>query len=114
MSSSVATDANRRFCEEDYTIYLELMSEWCNKQGVEIWAYCFMPNHIHLIAVPEKKSSLEFRGQSSGDTILNSYFSMSSGDTILNSYFSIVPDSSGDTNGIVPIRVPERVPGTQY
>ena len=29
------------------------MSEWCLKYNVEIWAYCLMPNHIHLIAVPE-------------------------------------------------------------
>jgi len=26
--------------------------------GVEIWAYCLMPNHVHLIAVPESESSL--------------------------------------------------------
>jgi hypothetical protein len=29
------------------------MAEWCQAEGVEIWAYCFMPNHVHLIAVPE-------------------------------------------------------------
>jgi putative transposase len=25
---------------------------------VEIWAYCLMPNHVHLIAVPEREDSL--------------------------------------------------------
>ena len=34
------------------------MSEWCRKHAVDIWAYCLMPNHIHLIAVPEKKENL--------------------------------------------------------
>ncbi len=47
---------NRRqptfFNEEDYTAYLELMAHWCEKRQVEIWAYCLMTNHVHLIAVP--------------------------------------------------------------
>jgi len=28
------------------------------KFGVEIWAYCLMPNHVHLIAVPESEDGL--------------------------------------------------------
>jgi len=39
-------------------MYLSLMREWCLSSGVEIWAYCLMPNHVHLIAVPESESSL--------------------------------------------------------
>ena len=35
------------------------MSEWCLKYQVQIWAYCLMPNHIHLIAVPETKEGLQ-------------------------------------------------------
>jgi len=35
------------------------MSEWCKEYGVEIWAYCLMLNHIHLIAIPKKKESLK-------------------------------------------------------
>jgi putative transposase len=46
------------FRDEDYREYLCLMSEWCGKRGVEIWAYCLMPNHIHLIAVPESDDGL--------------------------------------------------------
>ncbi|WP_242637638.1 transposase [Desulfobacter hydrogenophilus] len=34
------------------------MLEWCLKYNVAIWAYCLMPNHIHLIAVPETKDGL--------------------------------------------------------
>ena len=53
---------NRRlptfFCPDDYHAYMDLMAEWCDKRGVQIWAYCLMPNHTHLIAVPEKKESL--------------------------------------------------------
>ncbi len=46
------------FDDEDYEMYLSLMHEWCLSSGVEIWAYCLMPNHVHLIAVPESESSL--------------------------------------------------------
>ena len=53
---------NRRlptfFSDDDYVSYLDLMSDWCRHYGVEIWAYCLMPNHVHLIAVPTEKDSL--------------------------------------------------------
>ena len=38
------------FCEEDYRAYLDLMSEWCSTHGVDIWAYCLMQKHLHLVA----------------------------------------------------------------
>jgi putative transposase len=44
--------------EEDYKTYISLMGEWCWYSGVEVWAYCLMPNHIHLVAVPEREDSL--------------------------------------------------------
>ena len=60
----VTQRGNRRqqtfFNDEDYQSYLELMSEWCEKYKVEIWAYCLMPNHVHLIAVPESKDGLNW------------------------------------------------------
>jgi len=47
---------NRRqrtfFRDQDYLSYKGIMSEWCAKWKVEVWAYCLMPNHVHLIAVP--------------------------------------------------------------
>lgn len=53
---------NRRqktfFKNADYAAYIEMMSESCGKCGVEIWAYCLMPNHIHLIAVPDSEDAL--------------------------------------------------------
>ena len=58
----VTQRGNRRqqtfFSDEDYQAYLELMSDWCGKYHVEVWAYCLMPNHIHLILVPETKDGL--------------------------------------------------------
>lgn len=53
---------NRRqatfFNEADYTAYLELTAEWCGRFGVVVWAYCLMPNHVHLIVVPESEDGL--------------------------------------------------------
>jgi putative transposase len=34
------------------------MVEWCGRFGVTIWAYCLMPNHVHLVAVPESEDGL--------------------------------------------------------
>ena len=53
---------NRRqqifFSDEDYIAYIELMAEWCKKYKVDIWAWCLMPNHVHLIAVPQTEEGL--------------------------------------------------------
>ena len=53
---------NRRhttfFRESDYRAYLDLLVEWCAKREVRIWAYCLMPNHVHLIVVPPTAESL--------------------------------------------------------
>ena len=53
---------NRRqqtfFCGEDYRAYIDLMPKWCSKHGMDIWAYCLMTNHVHLIAVPQSIEGL--------------------------------------------------------
>jgi putative transposase len=53
---------NRRqstfFSENDYQSYVDLMHECCTKYSVQIWGYCLMPNHVHLIAVPEDEGAL--------------------------------------------------------
>ncbi|NDY74545.1 transposase [Desulfobacter hydrogenophilus] len=53
---------NRRqqtfFSDEDYQSYIDLMAEWCRHFNVEIWSYCLMPNHTHLIAVPATSDGL--------------------------------------------------------
>ncbi len=58
----VTQRGNRRqqtfFNDGDYAAYLELMSDWCGEEGVEIWGYCLMPNHVHLIAVPRTEQGL--------------------------------------------------------
>ena len=34
----------------DYRAYIDLMSSWCRKHGIDIWGYYLVPNH--MIAVP--------------------------------------------------------------
>ena len=46
------------FREEDYRCYTTLMSEWCRHFAVAVWAYCLMPNHVHLVLVPDKAEGL--------------------------------------------------------
>lgn len=53
---------NRRqdvfFKDEDYLYYLELLKQWCDEEQVEIWSYCLMTNHVHLIVTPDSSSHL--------------------------------------------------------
>ncbi len=58
----VTQRGNRRlpvfFSEQDYRAYAELLAKGCAKAGTEIWAYCLMPNHVHLILVPSHADGL--------------------------------------------------------
>ncbi len=58
----VTQRGNRRqktfFCEADYRYYIELMSEFSSRCGTEIWAYCLMPNHVHMVMVPSEEDGL--------------------------------------------------------
>ncbi len=53
---------NRRqnvfFCDNDKKLYLDLLKYNCRKQSINIWVYCLMDNHVHLIAVPQRPDSL--------------------------------------------------------
>ena len=39
------------FCEDDYTYYLELTSEYSRQAKTDIRAYYLMPNHVHLARI---------------------------------------------------------------
>ena len=43
---------------DDYTLYRDLLAERCRANGVACWAYCLMPNHVHLILVPSQPDGL--------------------------------------------------------
>jgi len=46
------------FNASDCETYLRLTRDWCGSEGVSVWAYCLMSNHVHLIVVPETESGL--------------------------------------------------------
>ena len=58
----VVQRGNRRqqvfLVERDYAFYKRLLAEECEKSGVAIWAWCLMPNHVHLMAVPSSPGAL--------------------------------------------------------
>lgn len=59
----VTQRGNRRedvfFNDDDRTFYLSLLKEYCDKHFVEVWAYCLMTNHIHLILRPTTREGLQ-------------------------------------------------------
>lgn len=62
MPHHVTQRGNRRlpvfFTDDDYRAYMTFLAEWCAKAGTEVWAYCLMPNHVHLILVPSDEDGL--------------------------------------------------------
>jgi len=65
----VTQRGNRRepifFEDGDQEIYRDLLAEQTRKARVECWAYCLMPNHVHLILTPETADGL---GRAVGET----------------------------------------------
>lgn len=58
----VTQRGNRRqrtfFKDDDYALYIGLMAEYTRSTGTEVWAYCLMPNHVHLVMVPKAEDGL--------------------------------------------------------
>ena len=46
------------FGDEDYRLYLKLFKAHLSESGLTVCAYCLMPNHIHVVAIPDDTSSL--------------------------------------------------------
>ena len=42
----------------DYKQYLSWLREYSDKNALDIWAYCLMPNHVHFICKPKNRDSL--------------------------------------------------------
>jgi REP element-mobilizing transposase RayT len=58
----VTQRGNRRepvfFGAGDYQLYRRLIAAAARRAGAEIWAYCLMPNHVHLIVTPTDHDGL--------------------------------------------------------
>jgi putative transposase len=62
MPHHVTQRGNRRqptfFCDADYMLYLRLLRFSCTKSRTRVWAWCLMPNHVHLVLVPADEDGL--------------------------------------------------------
>jgi len=58
----VTQRGNRReqafFEDGDYVLYLDLLADAAGRANVEIWSYCLMPSHVHIVAVPSDEDGL--------------------------------------------------------
>jgi len=58
----VTQRGNRRerifFEPGDEQVYLDLMAPQLRRHGVECWAYCLMPNHVHFVLTPSDETGL--------------------------------------------------------
>lgn len=58
----VTQRGNRRgrtfFDDGDYQLYQDLLGTAVRKAEAEIWAYCLMPNHVHVIVTPRDADGL--------------------------------------------------------
>jgi len=58
----VTQRGNRRqstfFSPDDYVAYRKIAAEAFTAANVEVWAYCLMPNHVHLVATPTSATGL--------------------------------------------------------
>ena len=43
---------------DDYALYRDWLGESCRRFAVDVWAYCQMPNHVHLILAPSDERGL--------------------------------------------------------
>jgi putative transposase len=43
---------------DDYARYREWLVRYAHKYDLDIWAYCLMPNHVHIIGVPQTPEAL--------------------------------------------------------
>jgi putative transposase len=69
LAHHVTQRGNRRepifFEPGDQEVYRDLLADQAQKARVAVWAYCLMPNHVHLVVVPEDEEGL---GRAIGET----------------------------------------------
>ena len=84
------------FDDEDRLTYLKLLAVYAEKHHFQIWAYCLMNNHIHLLAVPETETSLA-RGIGLTNQVYTQYLNRKlnqSGRIWQNRFFSCVVENN--------------------
>ncbi len=84
------------FDDEDRQTYLKLLAGYAAKHHFQVWAYCLMNNHIHLLVVPEAETSLA-RGIGLTNQVYTQYLNRKlnqSGRVWQNRFFSCVVENT--------------------
>jgi len=82
------------FDNEDREFYLKALSRYSQLWEFDIWAYCLMTNHVHILSVPRRKESLA-RGIGSTNLVYTQYMNRKhkrSGRLWQNRFFSTIVD----------------------
>mgnify|MGYP001576049070 CR=1 FL=1 len=80
------------FNDNDRRFYLDSLQRYKDKFAMKILAYCLMGNHVHVLAVPEKETSLA-RGMGGTNLLYTQYINRKynrSGRLWQNRFFSAV------------------------
>ncbi|PLX87158.1 MAG: transposase [Desulfuromonas sp.] len=78
--------------DDDRRKYLELLGDYAAKHDLQVWAYCLMDEHLHLLAVPANDTALS-RGIGLTNQVYTQYFNRKygcSGRVWQNRFFSCV------------------------
>ncbi len=84
------------FDDEDRQTYLDILSNYAQKHSLQIWAYCLMDNHVHLLVVPRSEDSLA-RGIGLTNQVYTQYLNRKlnqSGRIWQNRFFSCVVENN--------------------
>ena len=76
--------------------YLAVISEYKQKHGLEVWAYCLMSNHVHWVVVPKVETALArtFRDAHTAFSVHFNRRQKVSGHLWQGRYFSCVLDAN--------------------
>ena len=81
---------------DDFQFYLEILKKYAERYMFDIWAYCLMSNHVHILVVPKKEDSLA-RGIGGTNLIYTQYINRKynrSGRLWQNRFFSAIIDTN--------------------
>jgi len=80
------------FNNEDREFYLKTLRKYSDQWEFDLWAYCLMPNHVHILVVPRKEESLA-RGIGATNLVYTQYINRQynrSGRLWQNRFFSTI------------------------
>ncbi len=83
------------FDEEDRCFYLDTLKRYAQRYTFDIWAYCLLTNHVHILAVPGMDTSLS-SGIGGTNLVYTQYINRKynrSGRLWQNRFFSAIVDT---------------------